>query len=645
MKHDGDVIVAGAAGSVAAHPLAARRLLLVLFAIVLGAMPVAAQPSTDYIVTFPEPEHHWMQVEVTFRELGDAPLAARMSRASPGRYAAHNFAKNIFSVAAEDGSGGELAVSRVDADEWQVAGHDGAVRLTYRIFGDHVDGTYMAVDTTHAHLNMPAAFLWARGLETRPIRITFRPHPASGWTDVATQLFPTGDRWTFTAPNLQYFLDSPVELARLVTSAFDVAASDGATARFRLMVHDGGSQEHVDALAVLVEQLVREQAAIFGTLPAFEPGHYTLLLDYVAWADGDAMEHRNSTVITHPGLSLATEGGRRAALASISHELFHIWNVERLRPADLEPFDFTRANVSCCLWFAEGFTQYYGPLTLHRSGLSNTLPIGTAVAAITSPGRQVRSAVEMSHYAPFADAAVSNDPDDSSRTFLSYYTYGAAIALGLDLTLRERTSGEVTLDHYLRHLWERYGAADPPAPGVVARPYTLADLRRELGDLVGDQSFADEFFERHVEGREVVDYRRLLGLAGFSLEPAAPGRAWPGDVPLQDGPGGLLVGPGRAALVPFGTPAYDAGLDSGDVIVSIDDEPATRAAWEQLRNSAVGREHALVVERRDGQRVNTTIRLAADPTLRIVPMETRRPLTAAEQAFRRNWLGSLAREQ
>src|SRR5690606_12033025 len=102
---------------------------------------------------------------------------------------------------------------------WDVADHDGTVRIVYRIFGDHVDGTYMAVDTTHAHLNAPAAFLWAAGLESRPIRITFAPPGDATWT-VGTQLFPTDDPYTFTAPGLQYFLDSPIELANLLESSF-----------------------------------------------------------------------------------------------------------------------------------------------------------------------------------------------------------------------------------------------------------------------------------------------------------------------------------------------------------------------------------------------------------------------------------------
>jgi predicted metalloprotease with PDZ domain len=618
-----------------------RALLRALALLVWMAVPAFAQNAeTTYLVTFPEPEHHWLQVDVTFRDLGSAPLRARMSRASPGRYAVHEFAKNIFAIEAWDGAGRPLPLSRTDADEWQAANHDGTVRIVYRVFGDHVDGTYLAVDTTHAHINMPAAFLWAVGLEPRPIRITFTPPRSASWT-AATQLFPTSDPWTFTAPNLQYFLDSPVELASLVQSTFTIAGADGRTARFRLFVHGTAGQADVDALAALVERLVREQMAVFGQLPDFEPGHYTFLLDYVPWADFDAMEHRNSTSITHPAASLSTPSGRLAALGSIAHELFHVWNVERIRPADLEPFDFTRANVSCCLWLAEGFTQYYGPLTLLRAGLSTVVPVGSPASVLNGPGRAMRSAVEMSQHAPFADAGLSNDAHDRSRTFLSYYTYGAALALGLDLTIRDRTNHRLSLDDYMRRLWERFGA-EPSPPGLVARPYTLADLRRELGELLDDHTFAADFFDRHVVGREVLDYQRLLGLAGYQLQPVSPERGWIGDVSVRESRGGLLVG-GPSDLVAFGTPAYDAGLDAGDVIVSIDQRPATLAAWEAIRRRSPGDRVELAVERRDGRRVTTTAILRADPTLHIVPAEAVGALTDAQRLFRETWLGSRVR--
>ncbi|HEY4352694.1 MAG TPA: hypothetical protein VGN31_15790, partial [Paraburkholderia sp.] len=326
-----------------------------------AASAAAAPAPITYRVSFPEPEHHWMQVEMTVSGLGTAPLKARMSRSSPGRYAVHEFAKNIFSVDAFNGKGARLAITRPDIDVWQVANHDGTVRIVYRIFGDTPDGTYMGVDTSHARMNMPAAFMWVQGMDMRPMKVTFAPPQGLNWK-IATQLYTTSDPWTFTAPNLQYFMDSFTELADLVTSEFTVPNSDGTPVKIRIAAHSDGSQADVDELAKMVQPMVREHMAVYGEFPKYEPGYYTFLLDYVPWGDGDGMEHRNSTAVSQPGLSLKTPQGRTQALSTISHEYFHNWNVERIRPAGLEPFDFTRENITCCLWLAEGFTQYYGPL-------------------------------------------------------------------------------------------------------------------------------------------------------------------------------------------------------------------------------------------------------------------------------------------
>ena len=550
----------------------------------------------------------------------------------------HEFAKNVFAFSAFDSTGRRLRPTRPDVDEWRVDGHDGTVRIVYRIFGDHADGTYMAVDPTHAHLNMPATFMWALGLENRPIDIRFVPPPGSNWT-VGTQLFPTADRFRFTAPNLQYFMDSPSELAVLLESSFSVT-DNGRSVRFRLLAHTRANPRDHDGLATLVERVVVEARRVFGEFPAFEPGHYTFLLDYVPWVDEDAMEHRNSTYISAPDVSLATEAGRQAALDAIAHEFFHVWNVERIRPVGLEPFDFTRQNITCCLWLAEGFTEYYGPLILKRAGFRSSIPLTPVITAMTHPGRLVRSAVEMSEHGPFADAGVANDVVDRSRTFISYYTHGAALALALDLSIRDITRGRLSLDDFMRRLWTVYGAPTPARAGDVARPYALDDLRRELGALVGDASFADAFFERHIEGREVPDYARLLALAGFELRPSAPGRGWIGSFSVEEVPGGLSIGTGWATgLVPFGTPAYDAGLDRGDVIRSIDGQPATAAAWNALGRRRAGERVTLVVRRRDGREFTMEITLAADPSVSLVPAVGTAAGTEDSRRFRAAWLG------
>src|SRR5690606_24313582 len=274
-----------------------------------------------------------------------------------------------------------------------VAGHDGTVRFRYTLFADRVDGTYSAVDLTHAHLNMPATFAWARGLEERPIRVTFHPPAGSGWK-AATQLVPTDQPMTFTAPDLQYFLDSPTELSDYTLREWTVA-SGGRTQTIQLAVHHAGTDADVDRYAEMARKVVAEQIAVFGEPPAFDHGTYTFIADYLPYASGDGMEHRNSTILTSSGSIAANAAG---LLGTLSHEFFHAWNMERLRSRMLEPFDFERANMSDELWFGEGFTSYYDDLTIKRADLMSldeyARGIGAVLnAVINAPGRRYHSPI------------------------------------------------------------------------------------------------------------------------------------------------------------------------------------------------------------------------------------------------------------
>jgi len=624
---------------------AAARLVtshLTWLACLAAALPAFAQAPVTYRVSFPAPEHHYAQVDVTFPNVPEGALEARMSRSSPGRYALHEYAKNVFELQAFDGKGRALPASRPNPYQWDVAGHDGTVRIVYKVYGDHVDGTYLAIDPTHAHMNMPATLLWARGFDRRSVRITFEPPKGLAWVP-ATQLYPTDDPWTFTAPNLQYLMDSPTELSAQTIRTFTVRGADGREASIRVALHHDAGDREVNEYVSGAEKIVREQGAVFGEYPEFEPGHYTFLGDYVPWGGGDGMEHRNSTVVAAP-VSLRTPGMVVDVLDTVSHEFFHAWNVERIRPRTLEPFSFEEANISGELWLAEGFTQYYGNLIMARSGLSRRDDAGpglarAAITVINSPGRQFRSAVQMSQMAPFTDAARSVDRTNFNTTFISYYTYGAAVALALDLSLRDRSNGNVSLDDYMRAMWRIHGRPGGSEAGLVGKPYTLADARARLAEVSGDRAFADEFFDKYIEGREVADYARLLSRAGYVLRKRNPGVAWMGPANLADGSGTINN------LVPWGSPAFNAGLDQGDVILDVDGRAMAGGVLQAaLRARKPGDRLTITYKRRGGATGTATVVLAEDPALDVVTVEAAGgTLTSDQRAFREAWLGSKAR--
>ncbi len=592
----------------------------------------AQLPVVNYEISFPNAVHHEAQISVTYTGLSARPLELRMSRSSPGRYALHEFAKNVYDVKAFDSNGKPLQVTRPNEHQWNVnVGQDRQVRVTYTLYADRADGTYSGIDSTHAHLNMPATFMFARNTFPRPIRIKFNLPPDLNWK-IATQLESTSDPTVFAAPNLHYFFDSPTEISNHTARTWTVPNGER-TETIRLVMHHAGTEAELDAYTENVKQVVLEQKAIFGELPHFDFGTYTFLADYLPWVSGDGMEHRNSTILSSTG-SLAQNA--TGLLGTVSHEFFHAWNVERIRPRSLEPFDYERANMSEELWFAEGFTSYYGPLAIKRAGITSlddyARAIGFGVSTVlTAPGRLYFSPAEMSMQAPFVDAAASIDPNNRSNTFISYYTYGAALGLGLDLILR--TEKELSLDDFMRAMWARHGRTE--------RAYTLNDWRITLGQVVRDQVWADSFFVKHVTGKEPLDYRALLARAGLQLRNAGAGQASLGPVFFaRDTASATLAG---NTLV--GSPLYQTGVDRGDRIVSLDGKTVSNAADIDpiLAAHKPGDEIAITFVSR-GETRSTTVKLSEREQLEVVTYEKAGlAVTDEMKALREAWLAPKAK--
>ena len=605
-----------------------RAVPLATLLLLVAAHPAAAQ-ELKYEVSFPNAVHHEAEITLSASGLPRRPVQFQMSRSSPGRYALHEFAKNVYAVRAEDGAGNPLAVTRADPYTWSVAGHTGTVRFSYILYADRADGTYSQVDDTHAHLDMPASFIWIRGLESWPMSVSFRLPPNSRWK-AATQLYPTTDPLRFTAPNLQYFMDSPVELSDFVLREWTVTSLAG-TFPVRLALHHQGTDTELDSYVEMLKKVVTQEIAVFGTTPRYDVGKYTFIADYLPWASGDGMEHRNSTIITS---SRPLAGNEKALLGTASHEFFHSWNVERIRPRSLEPFDFTRANMSGELWFAEGFTSYYGPLFLRRAAVTSLSEYahglaGSIDAVVNDPGRQFGSPVEMSMQAPFVDAASSIDPTNEDNTFISYYTWGSVVGLSLDLSLRKEFGK--SLDGFMRMMWTKYGQSEVP--------YTMQDLQATLVVYAGNQAFADQFFAKYITGREVPDMAVLLAQAGLLLRPRNPGAAWFGPVRLDIDPtGGRIDGP---TLI--GSPFYEAGLDRGDVVLTLDGQPLTSDSVFQAIKAAHKPGDAVPISfRARGRQSTAHVAMPADSRLEVVTYEEAGlPVTEAIQKFRQSWLAPL----
>lgn len=552
-----------------------------------------AQTNT-YDISFENAVHHEADVKISFTEVKINTLTIRMSRTSPGRYALHEFVKNVYDFKATNSKGEVLKTIRKDPYSWEVSDHDGTVNIEYTLFANRGDGTYSQIDETHAHLNIPATFMYAEEYEHRPIKVNFDVREDLNWK-VATQLKKESEN-IYSAPDLYYFMDSPTEISDFNQKEFEL---DGQTIQF--VLHHNGTEEEFKQYFDQVKRIVEQEEAVFEELPEFDYNKYTFLACYMPNVSGDGMEHRNSTILTDQ--ESLSEGGMKGNIGTVAHEFFHAWNVERIRPAELEPFDFTEANMTGSLWFAEGFTSYYTGLILARAGIKTHQEYieglsGTFNYVWNSPGLKYFSPIEMSYQAAFVDAAKSVDPTNRENTFISYYSYGSVLGLALDLSLRQE---DLNLDDFMKLMWEKYGK-----PEVA---YKVENIEETLKEYAGEK-FASEFFNKYIYSSKIPDYKNLFSSVGIKLEQKQEKYF---GASLKEAEDGLMI----ATNTLKDSPAYEAGLTSGDIIIGLNDIPVknNKEFKEFIQNT--GSEMVKVSFKRYGEQKTKEVKLGKNPAYTI----------------------------
>ncbi|MBL4677791.1 MAG: M61 family metallopeptidase [Mucilaginibacter sp.] len=607
--------------------------LITLAAVVACAVSAFAQNGDKskpiyYSLSFPNAIHHEAEIVMTIPDAPAGKLKVRMSRSSPGRYATHEFGKNIYNVKAQDGQGNQLDIKQVEGDVYEIEDHPSIVKVSYTLFGNHTDGTYVGIDASHAHLNMPAAFMWVIGLANRPAKFEFNDLDKYGWK-VATQLKHEAEN-VYSAPDLQYMMDSPTELSNVKVSSWDLKNTNGKIQKMAIAVHSDDDQGTIDNFAKMVQKVVLEERAVFGEQPDYDYGSYTFLDDVHPNNFGDGMEHRNSTSIVDRSPKVG--GNENDLLGTYSHEFFHSWNVERIRPKSLEPFNFEHANMSNELWFAEGFTQYYGEMLLVRAGFNSVddytgTIAGLVNSVLANPAPAKYPPTQMSRYAVFVDAGVAVDATNYTNMFTSYYVYGGATALALDLRLRSEF--KITLDDYMRQVWLAYGK--------TGKPYTIPDLQNTLAKLTNPK-FAKAFFDDYIYGFKKNDYATLLAKAGLILQKAAPEKGWMGRIPAKPVDGGLQIVGATASI----TPVYKAGLDADDIILKIDGKDAREvfALTDAVKDKKPGNKVVINYRNRLGDHEATVV-LEESPAFQVVTFEKAgKELSQQQKDFRAAWLSS-----
>ena len=480
----------------------------------LQARPVARPYTIQYTIAMPDVVSHLYTITLTASGLTGRSVDLQMPVWSPGRYGRMDFAKNVQDVAVSGSDGQPLRWTKVDGSLWRVStGASRSVRVTYRVFANApMSGTFSVLDSAHANWNGASLFMYVSGHKQDPVSLDVTP--PENWTIMNGAITSAGQRH-FEFPNYDLLIDTPTEVAPAGSLMLDSLVVNNRT--YRVMVHHKGAVSAGTRARFVgdVEKLVRYENSVFGAPPLEE---YTFLFN-IGFPGGDGMEHLYSTQIQSRRFWTDT-AALLPGIGSAAHEYFHVWNVKRVRPAALGPFDYTREQYQPSLWVAEGWTQYYGEVALHRAGIEDTAAFYRSMAALvqdnlTAPGRKVTSARMASFSAPFWDGAPQAQPTNFRNTFFDYYTKGAGIALYLDLFIRNRTGNAKSLDDAFNNLKARSWSAPKASYYLQGRGYTEADVEQAVSDAAGVNMH--DWFEQHVGGTEDMDYDEALSWAGLKL--------------------------------------------------------------------------------------------------------------------------------
>jgi predicted metalloprotease with PDZ domain len=513
------------------------------------------QPDIAFTVSMSKPYTHLLEVEMRVRKPDGAPaqMDLVMPVWTPGSYLVREFERHVQDFDAKDSSGRALGWRKTNKDTWRV--ETGAARdivVTYKVYANELTVRTNELNDRHAFWNNAALLMYVDGQLNAPS--TLRVVPQVGWK-VATGLPAVSNQQnTFRAENFDILYDSPVEAGLFKTLSFEVK---GVPHR---IVIDGEGNYDEERVRRDVKKIVEAATTMMGDIPYRD---YTFILHLRA-SGGGGLEHLNSTALIFRRFSFRPEASYHDFLTLVAHEYFHLWNVKRIRPDALGPFDYTKENYTKLLWVAEGITSYYENILAIRAGAISDRDFLSSMATgiqdlQNRPGRFETSVEEASF-----DAWIKYyRPDENSvNNQISYYDKGAIVGMLLDLEIRKLSSNTRSLDDVMRYLYTEYAKK--------GRNYTPEDFQKAAELAAG--SSLEQFFARYVRGREELDYNAALATVGLRLDttgatssPVPPvERAFLGATLAQDGDR-LIIRNVRA-----GTPAYDQGLNANDQIVALD---------------------------------------------------------------------------
>jgi len=573
----------------------------ILTLLALLAASLAAQPAIHYDVRFPAPHTHYLEVTATVPVHG--PQAELfMAVWTPGSYLVREYSRFVEDFHALGAQGQELTWEKTTKNRWKVSGIQGTtLQIRYKVYAREMNVQGNWVDAGFAMLNGAPNFITLAGGEKRPYEVQL--HLADGWTESISGMKNGPAPHSYLAADFDELLDCPIYAGNAPIHEFDVLGHK------HYLVNEGeGPVWDGPASTAAVAKIVTEYARQWGGLPYDKYVFFNMLNE-----SGGGLEHKSSTWLggskwAWANAAPAADGrpprpSRLSWLGLVSHEYFHVWNVKRLRPVELGPFDYEHEVYTRSLWAAEGLTSYYGPLCLARTHLAKreeTLAgfSGAIQQLQSTPGRLV-TPVESASYNAWI--GLYRPTENSVNTTISYYTKGAVIGLLLDAKIRKLTGDKKSLDDAMKLAYARYSGA---------HGYTPDQFRAVCSEVAGADLSA--WFKQVLETTAELDYTEMLDWYGLRFQPARPR----GAAPLLTGIGLAPNTPGRIVVgtVKRGTPGYDAGFNTDDEILAVGGYRVRVEQWPaRLEAFPAGNTVDVLVARRE-KLLTLKLPLVADQT-------------------------------
>ena len=560
-----------------------------LFAISFLTFQLSAQ-TIAYQLRMPKPQNHYFEVEMTLSDFKEKELNLKLPVWAPGSYLVREFSKNLNLVKAFDENGKEIQVVKKTKNTWTVNSNgEKKIKVKYEVYSFELSVRTSFLDLTHGFVSGSCVFMYVDGYKEKKgtleiVKPTFFKTISTALPKASISIAKDGSE-SFEFANYDQLVDCPIEIGNQVV--FDFMASG---VKHTVAMYGEGNYD-IPSLKRDMAKVIETETAVFGVNPNKE---YVFIVHNVVEGQG-GLEHCNSSTLS---VNRWTYGGSEYVnfLNLVAHEYFHLWNVKRIRPIELGPFDYDQENYTSLLWVMEGFTSYYDELLLLRAGFYTKEEfLNKLQGSINYVEGSVGSRVQPVAHASF-DAWIKayRPTENSSNTTMTYYTRGYVLGAIFDAMIIDHSKGKQCLDHFLQHLYKKFYVE-------LNRGFSEAEFKTELEKFTGKN--LDYFFKKYINGTEILPYAEVFDKVGLNVKDITTFKPSLG-ASVRDEGGKVMVKNVRA-----GSCAEEAGISVGDEIVGCNGNRVDQSMFEAMMAGLNTAETAELLIARDEKLFSVKVRM------------------------------------